>query len=103
MKTVVFDSPHVDHVAMPSIGKAFERGKEVVLTDEDAEIALQNPHVRLATDKETVSQRVAREAAEPKSDDAATDVSAPAATIVTPPPKTPEASSTVLPSVAPAS
>lgn len=52
MKTVVYDpqsnADNINPAAMPAIGKSFEIGEPVVLTDEDAEIALTNPNFRLA-------------------------------------------------------
>jgi hypothetical protein len=74
MKTVVLDSPHQDSVVLVAIGKELKNGVETPLTDDAAAIALQNPHVRLVTDKETITQRVTRE--ESEADAAEPDVKA---------------------------
>jgi hypothetical protein len=69
MKTVVYDPlPEADNmnpVSMPSIGKSFSIGEEVVLTDEDAAIALTNPHFRLADAPPTKAAVAAPAAAKP--------------------------------------
>ena len=105
MKLVVFDSPYVDKHAFPAIGKALKRGEETPLTDEQAEIALQNPHVRLASDKETATQRVRREEREAAERAKASEAEESDATksdvvIAPPPPKPDLTAQTVQPSAA---
>ena len=57
MKTVVYENEGVTPVAMPVLGIEFAHGVPVVLTDEQAAIALKNPHFRLEEETMTQHQR----------------------------------------------